>query len=107
MSAAQIQGLVTCLAPFLIQLMKNSGAKLFSWWSAASPKVSVLTNFIVSGITAAGIVVTHAPGALTISWPTLDAAVPGLLTFLVTLAAQLALNHVAFKAVWKNLLPAA
>jgi len=102
MSAFDIQTLVTFLAPQEIQFAKKSDAQALAWIDQSKPKICVLTNFVVALVTSAGITFAHVPGSLTISWPSLGTAVPGLLTFLISTIVQFVAQHLLYDSFWKH-----
>jgi hypothetical protein len=102
MSAFEIQALVTFLAPLLIQYANKSDAQALAWIDQSKPRICVLTNFVVALLTSAGIGFAHVPGSLTISWPSLGTAVPGLLTFLISTIVQFAAQHLLYDSFWKH-----
>jgi hypothetical protein len=105
MQAPEIQLFVAFIAPLFIQLAKRSQAGVLALVTREKPRILVAINAATALLTATGITFAHVPGSLTISWPSLQQAAPGLLTFLTTTLVQFAANHVAFASIYKNLLP--
>jgi len=102
----QIQALVTVLAPFAIQLVKNSQVALQGWIDRHRAQVCVAVNFLTALATNAGVAIHHVPGQIVISYPDLPTAVQGLTGFLLMTGAQFGAQHVVYHAAVKHMLPA-
>ena len=100
-NSMQVQALVAFLMPFVIQLMKRSQAWWLQWIDKSKPLICMATSFAAAVATSTGIALEFAPHTVTLHYPDAPMILRGLVTLLITFAAQ----HVFYGAFWKHVLP--